>query len=142
MLHVLSPDLLWYGVGICRYILVCRLFINLCCRYEFTVDQLKSEKTRILTCWKNHINTFHLQITSAKSDISDDFNGNQMLRRSTESVAATWPTSIFTQIRVLAARNFREARPKMLSKLNWLQTIALAIMSGLVWLKVCIVILN
>lgn len=100
------------------------------------VDQLKSEKTRILTCWKNHVNTFHLQITSAKSDISDDFNGNQMLRRSTESVAATWPTSIFTQIRVLAARNFREARPKMLSKLNWLQTIALAIMSGLVWHKV------
>jgi len=83
------------------------------------------------------VNTFHLQISSAKSDLSDDFNGNHLLRgASSESVAATWPTSIFSQIRVLSARNFREARPRMLSKLNWLQTLALAIMAGLVWLKV------
>lgn len=65
--------------------------------------------------WKSQTDSFQVQISSAKSDISDDFNGNHMSRgSSSESVAATWPTTVFTQIRVLAARNFREARPRML----------------------------
>jgi hypothetical protein len=68
---------------------------------------LKLEKVTLLSGWKSQTDSFQLQISSAKSDISDDF---QMSRGSCESVAATWPTTIYTQIRVLAARNFREAR--------------------------------
>ncbi|XP_024881363.1 ABC transporter G family member 21 [Temnothorax curvispinosus] len=45
-----------------------------------------------------------------------------------------WPTSFWSQFKVLSERNFQEARPRMLSRLHWLQTVALGLLTGLLWL--------
>lgn len=38
-------------------------------------------------------------------------------------------------VQVLSQRNFQEARPRMLSTLNWVQTVALGLMAGLLWFR-------
>ncbi|GFU39892.1 ABC transporter G family member 21, partial [Nephila pilipes] len=47
-----------------------------------------------------------------------------------------WPTSFRTQLTVLTARNFKEARKRMLSLLNWVQTLALSLITGAVWFQI------
>ncbi|XP_022247269.1 ABC transporter G family member 14-like [Limulus polyphemus] len=47
-----------------------------------------------------------------------------------------WPTCFWTQLKILSRRNFQEAHYRMLSRLNWIQTVGLGIVSGLLWFQV------
>ncbi|KNC28303.1 hypothetical protein FF38_13991 [Lucilia cuprina] len=47
-----------------------------------------------------------------------------------------YPTRFYTQFHVLSSRNFKEAKSRMLSKLNWFQTVGLALMAGAIWFDI------
>ena len=47
-----------------------------------------------------------------------------------------WPSSFLTQLYALTSRNFIDGKARMLSKLNWVQTIGLAMIAGAIWFQV------
>ena len=47
-----------------------------------------------------------------------------------------WPSSFLTQLNALTSRNFIDGKARMLSKLNWVQTIGLALIAGIIWFQV------
>lgn len=68
-----------------------------------------------------------------------DSNSNFSTSASSDCTNTDWldyPTGFCTQFRVLSQRNFKEARLRMLSKLNWFQTIALGLMTGAIWFNI------
>nr|XP_046917595.1 ABC transporter G family member 21-like [Dermatophagoides farinae] len=61
---------------------------------------------------------------------------NGEIEHSNNNKERKWPTTLWTQVKVLTERNFLEARHRMLSKLNWIQTIGLALVVGLLWFQI------
>ena len=47
-----------------------------------------------------------------------------------------WPSSFMTQLYALTSRNFIDGKARMLSKLNWVQTIGLAMIAGAIWFQI------
>nr|CAD7392191.1 unnamed protein product [Timema cristinae] len=76
----------------------------------YTAIVMKDEEGK--TLWQDN----HSHASSSVSSSDDD-------------VSWQWPTSFWTQFKVLSQRNFQEARPRMLSKLNWVQTIGLGVLA-------------
>ncbi|KAI8492192.1 hypothetical protein Bbelb_300890 [Branchiostoma belcheri] len=48
---------------------------------------------------------------------------------------AKWPTGFLTQYKVLTHRNFKEAKPRLYSRLNWIQNIGVTLVLALVWFQ-------
>lgn len=74
-------------------------------------------------------------------DDDDEDTSGQMHKEATQHLCENddwldYPTRFYTQFRVLSNRNFREARSRMLSKLNWFQTIGLSLMTGAIWFDI------
>ncbi|XP_021919484.1 ABC transporter G family member 9 isoform X2 [Zootermopsis nevadensis] len=67
--------------------------------------------------------------------LDNQSHASSSVTSSDDDVSWQWPTSFWTQFKVLSQRNFQEARPRMLSKLNWVQTVALGVLAGLLWFQ-------
>lgn len=67
--------------------------------------------------------------------LDNQSHASSSVSSSYDDMSWQWPTSFWTQFKVLSQRNFQEARPRMLSTLNWVQTIGLGLMAGLLWFQ-------
>nr|BBC77942.1 ABC transporter [Thermobia domestica] len=74
---------------------------------------------------------------SGRSSWSDDTqsHASSTVSGTEDDGSWQWPTCFWTQFKVLSQRNFQEARPRMLSKLNWVQTVGLGLLAGLLWFQ-------
>lgn len=80
--------------------------------------------------WLGYPTSFYTQfkVSSVRFQINRIYTGEKYS-------LLIWTIDNPSPAQVLSQRNFKEARPRMLSRLNWLQTIGLGIMAGALWFQ-------
>ena len=86
--------------------------------------------------WKKWLHKPDVDVSN-KMDRNEDvkIRDSDMYVEPVES-SRKWPTSWFWQLLVLIVRTFRQSRHVILSKLNLIQTILLAVIVSLIWFQV------
>lgn len=64
-------------------------------------------------------------------DHDDDEDHSQLYA----DISTSWPTTFWTQLTVLVGRTFKQSKPDILSKLNFIQTFSLALITGVIWFQ-------
>ncbi|XP_021919485.1 ABC transporter G family member 9 isoform X3 [Zootermopsis nevadensis] len=111
---------------------------------DYPQELLPDYFTNSVTICDKYLNNYqesHLQTNAMKDEegktlwLDNQSHASSSVTSSDDDVSWQWPTSFWTQFKVLSQRNFQEARPRMLSKLNWVQTVALGVLAGLLWFQ-------
>ncbi|EDO41448.1 predicted protein [Nematostella vectensis] len=71
-------------------------------------------------------------VSDVKLNVDDDNDDDDDYT----DVHTGWVTSFWTQFTVLTERTFKQSKPEILSKLNFIQTFVLSIIVGLIWFRI------
>lgn len=79
-----------------------------------------------------------IMIDSVDVDVKDDMSDDDKSADSFvhPSLSRKWPTPWYWQLAVLIIRTFRQSRHVILSKLNMLQTVLIAIIASMLWFQI------
>ncbi|KAG9509334.1 ABC transporter G family member 27 [Fragariocoptes setiger] len=86
----------------------------------------------------NHFGTTDIHVNGDKSIAKKltSSNASAAIKRRTKQRNNKWPTSFCTQLYALTSRNFIDGHARMLSKMNWIQTIGIGLIAGSIWFQV------
>lgn len=110
----------------------------------YHVDDYHSTWWKKLPCWARKASgdveenpgsaDYPLPTISTEIKVEDGHSHTQ--HGNLDGFSRKWPTSWFWQLLVLTVRTFRQSRHVILSKLNFTQTIVLAVIVSVIWFQV------